>query len=144
MALTDPATSARTFTPSSTAPGSPTAAVPGRVLRLQMLQGQVAAEAAVVNDQLTGALIGLPARSFAPLTVAVYVVLAVSAALGVHVGPSYVVLPATLVLPGPVRVKPIVAGWTASLNVAVTFVVTLTPVAPGAGILPTTVGGVVS
>ena len=43
-----------------------------------------------------------------------------------------------------VSVKPIVADWTGSLKVAVTLVPAATPVAPGAGVRPVTVGGVVS
>jgi hypothetical protein len=46
-------------------------AVPGVAEAGQMVQGQAPGAAAVVNDQETGPLIGLPARSLAPLTVAV-------------------------------------------------------------------------
>ena len=45
---------------------------------------------------------------------------------------------------GPVRLIEIVLGCTGSLNVAVTGVVTATPVAPGAGVWAVRVGGVVS
>ena len=56
-------------------------------------------------------------------------------------------VPATAVPPGPASVKvvaAIVAGFIASLKVALTTWLMGTPVAPLAGIVETTVGGVVS
>jgi hypothetical protein len=71
-----------------------------------------------------------------------------SAALGVSVAVRVPALyetdDGTSVVPGPRSSMAIVAGWTSSLNVAVTVVPTETPVAPGAGLRADTVGGVVS
>ena len=74
-----------------------------------------------------------------------------SAVLGcsvaVFVAVLYETTAGTTVLPGPVslNVAPvIVATFTFSLKVAVTAVLTATPVAPGAGVRPVTVGAVVS
>src|SRR5947209_20477099 len=47
--------------------------------------GVTSAGAAVVNDQDTGAFMALPARSWAPLTVAVYAVAVLSGEAGVKV-----------------------------------------------------------
>ena len=60
-----PAWLARNLTPSSTADESLAAAVLGTVLLGQIVQGHPLADAAVVNDQVTGS-IGLFALSFAP------------------------------------------------------------------------------
>jgi hypothetical protein len=99
-----------------------------------------------VNDQENGAIV-LPAGSRAPLAVAVYVVAAASAAPGVKVTVrlvgSYAVLPDTVVLL-VVRARLAVPAWMSSLNVAVTTVFTGTPVAPAAGVVAVTDGGVVS
>jgi hypothetical protein len=59
------------LTPSSTALLSAVETVPGTLEGDQMVQGQLAGGAAVVNDQLVVAIV-LPTASFAPLTVAVY------------------------------------------------------------------------
>ena len=104
------------------------------------------AAAAVVNDQLTGA-IRLPATSLAPLNEAVWTAPAGSAEPGVNV--AVVPAPSTATTagtapPGPVNVKPTVAGCTGSLNVALTTTPAPTPVAPAAGERPVTVGAVVS
>ena len=56
----------------------------------------------------------------------------------------YELVPATFALVESLRVKPIVAACTGSLNVAVGAVETATPVAPDAGVVAVTVGGVVS
>src|SRR5262245_64553543 len=96
---------------------------------------------AVVNVQDTGLVIALPSKPCAPLTVAVYVVAPASAALGVKVAVSvealYETVAGTLVPLGSVSVKLIVPLWTGSLKVAVMFgLVTETPVAPAAGVMP--------
>ncbi len=67
----NPLESARSFTPTSTAAASPSAGVPGVAEGDQIEHGHVPGAAAVVNDQDAGAVIWLPARSLAPLTVAV-------------------------------------------------------------------------
>ena len=54
------------------------------------------------------------------------------------------VTPGTGLFEESVNVKDSVAGWIASLNVAVAVVVTATPVAFGAGVWAVTAGGVVS
>ena len=83
-----PATSARNLTPTSTAAAVGLGRV-GRVPRwtVQIEHGQVGGgvPAAVVNDHVVAVAMVLPARSLAPLTVAVYVVPAASAAVGVNV-----------------------------------------------------------
>jgi hypothetical protein len=103
---------------------------------------------AVVNDQVAGAVIALPAVSFAPLTVAVYCAPLANAADGVNVAfwvaLSYDVVPLIAVADESLRVIEIVLDWTGSLNVAVTLLVVGTPVAPAAGLVAVTVGGVVS
>ena len=109
--------------------------------------GGVVSAATVVNDQLNGAAIVLPAVSFTPDTVAVYVVLGARAPEGVKVTvllvPLYEALPPSGLAPAD-RMNPIVAGWTGSENVAVGATDAATPVALFAGVLPVTVGGVVS
>src|SRR5829696_5121134 len=89
-----------------------------------------------------------PAMSDAPDTVAVYVAELASAALGVNVAVSelleYATVPAMAAPPAPVTVKPTDEGCTFSLNVADTVLLVATPVAPEPGVVPTTVGGVVS
>src|SRR4051812_9943977 len=85
MAVTVPTTSERNFIPSSTAMPSLAAGVPGTVVSGQTEYGPVPTAAAVVKDQVTGVAMALPAASFAPETVAVYVVLATRAADGVRV-----------------------------------------------------------
>src|SRR5438309_9188872 len=85
MPLIWPATSLRNFTPSSTAFGSPLSTLVGVTELLQMVTGPRFAAAAVLNDQLTGAAITLPLASWAPLTVAVYVMELARGALGVSV-----------------------------------------------------------
>ncbi len=112
------------------------------------MHGQVEITAVVVNDQLTGSS-WLPEASRAPLTVAVYVVLAARLALGsrvaVRVAASYVVVAGHQACPpGPRSSKVIVACWTGSLKVAVGETPRATPVAPTAGVRPVTVGLVVS
>ena len=69
MPVTWPATSDRNLTPSSTAPVSASVRV-GVAPALQIEHGQTG-PAAVVNDQVAGAAIVLPAVSFTPDTVAV-------------------------------------------------------------------------
>ena len=70
---------------------------------------------------------------------------AVGSSVAVNVPALYVTLAGTAVVPGPsrVNVEPL-TPVTASLNVAVTLVPVATPVAPGAGVSPVTVGAVVS
>ena len=76
-------------------------------------------ESAVVNDQVTGAVMGLPASSCEPLTVAVYTVLPASGAFGVSterwLATLYVTVAGTTVLAGSVNVNVTVAGCTGSL-----------------------------
>jgi hypothetical protein len=91
----------------------------------------------------------LPAKSSAPVvTVAVYVVLAASALVGVNVAIPvdvlYVTAPATGVAPGPLTLNVVVVmveAFIASLHVAV---MTATPVAPLTGLVELTVGATVS
>ncbi len=103
--------------------------------------------AAVVKLQVT-AVIVLFELSRAPLTVAVYVVDALSGELGVSVavceGASYDVAAGTRALPGPRNSIATEEATTGSEKVAVTGVVTATPLAPGAGAREATVGAVVS
>src|SRR5689334_8531084 len=119
--------------------------------------GVVSPGAAVVNDQETLAASAFPATSLArgsvapPLTVAVYVAEAASALLGVSVATSvealYVTVAGTSAFDASRNSNvpvPIVVAFIDSLNVAVTTVATLTPVAPLAGDVVVTVGGVVS
>ncbi len=82
-----PSRSGRTRTPSSTAESSAAAGVGGTVLsgHSEKVCGGGGAEAsAVVNDQLTGAMV-LPAPSLAPRTVTVCRVAVASSAVGVAV-----------------------------------------------------------
>ncbi len=69
--VTKPSLSDRNFTPNSTAPVSPDAAVPGVAPADQIVNGPDPTPAAVVNDQVVGAAIAFPAVSNAPDTVAV-------------------------------------------------------------------------
>jgi len=91
----------------------------------------------------------LLAKSFAPVVmVAVNKVLAARLLAGVKVAvaPTKATVPATGVVPGPVKVKVvplIVAGSIAVLNVAETFWLMGTFVAPLTGIVAMTVGGAV-
>src|SRR5579863_1976583 len=93
----------------------------------------------------------LPARSCAPLvTVAVNVVLGarfiVGANTAVLLPAEYVTVPATSVAPGPVTVKVvllIVAGFIAALNIADTFWLMGTVIAPFAGFVEMIVGALV-
>ena len=78
-----PGTSARNFTPTSTALASLAAATAGAAVLAQIVLPVVAA--AVVNDQVEALVMAVPDRSLTPLTVAVYVVFPVSATLGVSV-----------------------------------------------------------
>jgi len=66
----NPEVEARNRTPNSTAELSLTVTVVGTAVLAQTVHGQPEPDAAVVNDQENGAMV-LPARSFAPLTVAV-------------------------------------------------------------------------
>src|SRR5438046_956707 len=98
--------------------------------------GGVVSATTVVKDHETGALMALPATSFAPLTVAVYVVDGASGALGVSVAVWVASLYATVAVTGlfaasfRVKVKP---DWIDSLKVAVTVVFAGTLVAFAAG-----------
>src|SRR5689334_19655004 len=124
----------------SEAAGTAGVAVPNRLRSL--------AVEAVVKDQVTGAAMALPARSLAPLTVAVYVADGLRAAAGVkvavRVAGSYPTDPATGLPAASLTATDTVAGWTASVNVADTAALVLTPAAPGAGDVPDTPGAVVS
>ena len=101
---------------------------------------------AVVKVHTTLAASGAPVGSFAPVViVAVKTVLVASAVVGVNVAvvPERVMVPATGVAPGPVKVNVaalIVAGSMASLNVAEIEVLTATAVDPLTGTVETTVG----
>jgi hypothetical protein len=103
--------------------------------------------AAVVKVHTKLAARGTLAGSFAPVViVAIYKVLVARTAVGVNVAvvPAKVTVPATGVMPGPVRVNvaaSIVAGFMASLKVAETAVLRATAVAPFTGIVEMTVGG---
>src|SRR5687767_7160507 len=77
-----PSADARIFTPSSTPAVSLTAGVEGAAAGVQIVAFATGAE--VVNDQETGDMT-LPARSAAPLSVAVYVELKPRAAFGLSV-----------------------------------------------------------
>jgi hypothetical protein len=112
--------------------------------------GVVSRTAAVVKVELKLAASALPAASFAAvLMVAVCSVIAARGAVGVKVAvlPLTVTMPATAAPPEPASVKlalvsvELVIG---SENVADTAVFSATPVAPLAGDMPDTVGGVVS
>ena len=85
------------------------------------------------------------------VTVAVYTVLDARLAAGVNVATepaaTYVTAPVTPTPPGPVNMKvvaSIVAGFIASLKVALSTWLMGTPVAPLTGMVEITVGGVVS
>src|SRR5439155_5806247 len=127
-----------------------TAITAGEARGPQIVHEQAGAVPVAVKNQLKGIVSGLPARSRAPVvTVAVYVVPAVSGAVGVSVdvgaSPPATTDAATSV-PDPSR------SWNVlvlidekliiSLKVAVTTVVSGTPVAPDAGVTDCTVGGV--
>jgi hypothetical protein len=102
---------------------------------------------AVVKVQTKLAASGTPVRFFAPVViVAVNKVPVARIVVGVNVAvvPANVTVPATGVVPGPVKVNVaalIVAGFIAWLNVAETVVLTATPIAPFAGTVETTVAG---
>src|SRR4051794_12581724 len=90
MAVMKPATSARNFTPNSTAFESSAAAIAGTVVAFHKLQGHTGGRAlAVGKDQLKVVARALPATSFTPLapptTVAVYCAPLAKALLGVKV-----------------------------------------------------------
>ena len=101
---------------------------------------------AVVNVHTKFAASAAPVGFFAPVVmVAVNTALVASAAVGVKVAvvPERVMVPATGVAPGPVKVNVvalIVAGSMASLNVAEIVALTATAVAPLVGTVETTVG----
>src|SRR5260370_1377139 len=147
MPVTLPATSERTFTPTSVEEASESFAVPGAAEEIQMLNGPGPRLAMVVKDQVTGEVIVLPDRSLAPLTVAVYVLELPSAALGVSVAALvellYVMADAPVLWAGPFSTKEMVEAWSGALKVAVAVVVVLPLVAFDAGVWPVTVGGVV-
>jgi hypothetical protein len=90
----------------------------------------------------------MPYTSVAPVViVAVYIVLSARTLEGVKVAvvpaAAYVTVPATGVVPGPVNVKVvplIVAGFIATLKVAVTSVLGHTPLAGLRGVAETTIG----
>jgi hypothetical protein len=113
----------------------------------------VSGAGAVVNDQVCWAAIGLPAASAAPVvTVAVYEVAKPRSDAGFSVKAVFPAEAAIVALTaGPpavgasVKVLPVrVAGFMASEKVATTSAPIATPVAPGAGWRPVSVGGVVS
>jgi hypothetical protein len=101
---------------------------------------------AVVNVHTKFAASAAPVGFFAPVVmVAVNTALVASAAVGVKVAvvPERVMVPATGVAPGPVKVNVValtVAGSMASLNVAEIVALTATAVAPLVGTVETTVG----
>src|SRR4051794_22422082 len=134
------------LTPTSTAEASLESVVPGVVVDVQIEHGQAVVLDDVVNDQVTG-VNGLPLAS-APLTLAVYTVETVRAALGVNVAVCvellYAEVPLTGVVPGPASATLVVVACMGSLNVALTVVLVGTFVVPLAGLWPVTVGGVVS
>jgi len=108
---------------------------------------------AVVNDQLDVDASGLPETSLTPLlppvTVAVYLVLDDRVEPGVNVAvrvaTSYVTVAETGAVPVRVNVVALmVLAFIASLNVTVTAVDALTPVAPEAGERAVIVGALVS
>jgi hypothetical protein len=100
---------------------------------------------AVVKLHVNGLLIGTPEAFCAPDTVAVYVVLAASALVGVNVATVFPPLrtadPATLCPLESTTVNDTVPGVTAWENVAAGATDTATPVAPAAGVTLLTVGG---
>lgn len=129
--------------------GTPVAPLTGLV---RIIVGAVEfAVVPVVNVQGFGTAPGaraLPAKSCAPaVTVAVNKVLGARFIAGVKIAvllpEAYVTAPATAVAPGPVRVNVvpvIVAGFMAVLNVAETFWLMGTAVAPFTGIVEMIVG----
>jgi hypothetical protein len=100
-----------------------------------------------VKLHTNGAAIVWPEEFCAPDTVAVYVVLAASGAVGVKVATVLPALkltePATLLLAESFTVNDTVFGTTAWENVAEGAADTGTPVAPDAGVTVVTDGGVV-
>src|SRR3954452_10272738 len=151
MPVTLPATSARNFTPTSTAELSASDGLAGATPDAQMEHGEVGGgvPAAVVKDHVVAVVVALPAMSLTPLAnVAVYWVVLASAADGVNVAfwvaLSYAVVPATAVPEPFLRLSEIVLACTGSLKVALTVVVVATPVAPDVGLVDETLGGVVS
>jgi hypothetical protein len=107
----------------------------------------------VVKLQLTGEVIGLPAKSRTPVEITTeYDVLPSSETEGVKVAvllaASYLTEALTTVVPPLFRTMKVLASidveFIASENTAVTDVVVETFCAPGAGLRLTTVGGVVS
>jgi hypothetical protein len=98
----------------------------------------------VVKLQVTELLIAMPDVFCAPLTVAVYVVLAANELVGVKVATVLPVLkltvPATVFPPASFKVNDTVVGCTAWENVAVGATDTATPVAPAAGVTVVTFG----
>jgi hypothetical protein len=110
----------------------------------------VSGAAAVVNVQMKLLASAVSVRSMAPVViVAVYTVLDARLAAGVKVATepaaTYVTAPITATPPGPVTAKVIgliVAGFIATLKVAVRAWLMGTPVAPLAGMVKMTVGGV--
>src|SRR3954466_15396209 len=127
MPVMKPLRSLRKRTPSSTEDVSASAATPGVAGAGQIEHGHdVVGAAAVVKLQLS-AVIGFPAASWAPDTVAVYVVDAASEAPGVSIAvrlaASYSVEAATVALVAALRsANEIVLLCTSSLNVALTVV----------------------
>src|SRR4051812_38906699 len=146
----EPGTSLRNLTPSSADATSGSAATlgvadPGQIEHGHPGGGGVLA--AVVKLQPAGGIV-FPARSFAPDTLAVYVVEGESAAPGVSVAvceaASYDTAAATLFPDPSRRPNEIVPLCTGSLNVTVGFTVVATPVVPLAGVSAVTVGAVLS
>src|SRR5687768_11315553 len=126
-----PPAPARNRTPSSTAEPSLTVTTAGVAVLGQIVHGQPDDVVPVVNDHENGDMVW-PAVSRAPDTVAVWTVDGASAAAGVNVtvrvAASYPVLPDTDVAPAA-RARLAVPAWIGSLSVALTVVVTGTPVA---------------
>src|SRR5579884_651662 len=143
MPVIVPAMSLRNFTPNSTAPESLASATAGVAVEGQIVSPVTAN--AVVNDQENGAVITLPDRSVAPLTVAVYAWPGVSAEPGVNVAvfdsSSKVTVLGTMFPPVSFRTKARVVSLIGLLKVALIGVPLVTPVAPGAGVSSLTIGG---
>jgi hypothetical protein len=110
--------------------------------------GVVSAPALVVNVHTWLAANAFPATSvMAVVSVAVYVVLLARSDDGVNVAIVPAGLRVTVPVTPPLKVNEAVvtvAGASGSLNVAVSAILTGTPVAPLAGVVELTVGGVVS
>ena len=154
--MTIPSTSTRSLTPSSTGDASGCVGFAGVAVLGNALHGQLT-EPPVVNNHVCVDAKATLERSLTrgsvvpPFNVAVYDVEPESGALGVNVAirvaASYVTFAGTSV-PAASRSSKvellIVAGSIASLNVALTVVNVVTPVADAAGDLDVIVGAVVS